>query len=116
MFLESMADGNNIFLIAESAGRVGGYVNVWCVLDEATIGNIAVDSSVRGNGLGESLMKAALEAARERGAGAVTLEVRKSNSIAISLYNKLGFENVGVRPGYYEKPREDAIIMWKYDL
>ena len=44
----------------------------------------------------------------------MTLEVRVSNTAARSLYAKKGFSDVGIRPGYYEKPREDAVIMTLY--
>ena len=51
---------------------------------------------------------------QERGILNFTLEVRAKNAAALHLYEKLGFVSVGIRPGFYEKPREDAVIMWKY--
>ena len=51
---------------------------------------------------------------RRMGIRNYTLEVRVSNAGAIALYKKLGFESAGIRPGFYEKPKEDALIMWKY--
>jgi ribosomal-protein-alanine N-acetyltransferase len=54
-----------------------------------------------------------MEMAGERGASSFTLEVRVSNASAIHLYEKLGFQSVGIRKNFYEKPTEDAMIMWK---
>lgn len=115
-FAEALADENNFLLVCEADGHVAGYADTWCVLDEATITNIAVREDLRGKGIGAMLLKTALDMAKERDISAVTLEVRKSNEPAIKLYNCFGFEAVGIRPGYYEKPTEDAIIMWKYNL
>ena len=59
------------------------------------------------------MMEYMLERAKENGMGACTLEVRVSNRPAIRLYESLGFKGEGVRPGFYDKPKEDALIMWK---
>ncbi len=115
-FAEALADENNFLFVCESDGSVVGYADTWCVLDEATVTNIAVKEDFRGRGIGAMLLKEALDEAGRRDIVAVTLEVRKSNVPAISLYEKFGFESVGIRPGYYEKPTEDAVIMWKYNL
>ena len=49
----------------------------------------------------------------EMGIADFTLEVRKSNAAAIHLYEKAGFRSEGIRPGFYDKPKEDAVIMWR---
>ena len=54
-----------------------------------------------------------MEEGQKRGISDFTLEVRKSNASAVHVYEKLGFRTEGVRRGYYENPREDALIMWK---
>ena len=59
------------------------------------------------------MMEYMLERAKEVGIGDCTLEVRISNQPAIALYESLGFKGEGVRPKFYEKPVEDALIMWK---
>ena len=74
--------------------------------------NIAVLPEMRGRGLGEELLRAMLEQGTKMGIIYWTLEVRVSNIAAIKLYEKVGFTSAGIRPGYYEKPREDANIMW----
>lgn len=87
------------------------FLVAWHVADELHILNIATASSIRGRGLGTSLMKAALEFAAESGVALVLLEVRRSNRGAIRFYRRLGFSVTGVRPGYYADNGEDAIEM-----
>lgn len=111
---ESFESENNKFLVAIFDGKLAGYINLWYVLDEATVANIAVAGVFRKQGIAAALMENALKEAEENGMSAVTLEVRVSNEPAIRLYEKFGFESVGLRPDYYEKPREAALIMWKY--
>lgn len=100
------------YLVAEIDEKVVGYAGFWQVLDEGHIMNIAVAPSMRGQGLGEELMRAMLQQGTQFGIIYWTLEVRVSNIAAIKLYEKVGFTSAGIRPGYYEKPREDANIMW----
>lgn len=111
---ESFESENNKFLVAIFDGKLAGCINLWYVLDEATVANIAVAGAFRKQGIAAALMENALKEAEESGMSAVTLEVRVSNEPAIRLYEKFGFESVGLRPDYYEKPREAALIMWKY--
>ena len=112
-FLFSMNSPYEICLIADLEGVIAGYGVLMISFDEATISNIAVGEPFRGQGIGEKLLRELIRRGREKGAERFTLEVRVSNSNAISLYRKLGFESVGVRKGFYERPREDALIMWK---
>jgi ribosomal protein S18 acetylase RimI-like enzyme len=58
-------------------------------------------------------MKELIKVGKSRGIEAFTLEVRVSNAPAVHIYEKLGFVSEGIRPNFYEKPREDAYIMWK---
>lgn len=101
-----------VYLVIEADGKVVGYAGMWVILDEAHVTNVAVLPAYRGRGLGEKLMRALLEKARGRGARRMTLEVRPSNTVALSLYDKLGFAPWGRRPRYYSDTQEDAIIMW----
>jgi ribosomal-protein-alanine N-acetyltransferase len=102
-------------LIAETGAcdekRVIGYVGFWYVIDEAHISTLAVHPDYRGKGVGENLLIAALKEAVSLGCSIATLEVRASNKIAVSLYQKFDFEIVGRRAGYYRDNREDAILM-----
>ena len=83
------------------------------ILEEGDIYKIAVRLDKRRQGIGEQLLEYAIQEAKKEGITQITLEVRKSNTAAISLYQKKGFSQEGIRPDYYEKPKEDAIIMWK---
>lgn len=95
----------------ESDERLVGYAVLWFAGGEGELGNLAVHPEARGRGVAERLLGAVFETARERGAGALFLEVRTGNAAARALYEKHGFEVVGRRPSYYEKPVEDALIM-----
>lgn len=99
------------FLVAEEAGEICGYVMLTTVLDEGSIDSIAVSPSQRRRGVGDALTAAAIRRGRELGLSFITLEVRAGNKTALALYEKHGFTEAGRRKGYYEKPREDAIIM-----
>jgi ribosomal-protein-alanine N-acetyltransferase len=84
---------------------------LWCILDQGELANVAVTPRLRGRGLGSHLLSRVLEVARERGIDTLFLEVRASNARALDLYRRFGFADVGRRKGYYERPREDALIM-----
>ena len=88
-----------------------GFVGLMFIAGEAHITAIAVDQPHRGKGIGELLLMSAIELARKVQATVVSLEARASNHVAQSLYEKYGFENVGIRRGYYTDNREDATIM-----
>jgi ribosomal-protein-alanine N-acetyltransferase len=96
---------------AERPELIAGFVGVWMFPDEAHIVTIAVRESHRRRGIGEMLLIAAIDLAREKGQSIVTLEVRVSNAAAIQLYEKYGFEEAGLRPRYYSDNREDAYIL-----
>ncbi|MGE5397191.1 MAG: ribosomal protein S18-alanine N-acetyltransferase [Chitinophagales bacterium] len=99
------------YIVAEEGFLIIGYCGVWCIFDEAHITNIAVHPQRRGKNLGQLLMLKAMETAIAKGAHRMTLEVRPSNERALALYQRLGFEAVGLRKGYYSDNNEDAIIM-----
>lgn len=103
-----------IYVCAVIEGRAIGYAGMWQVCDEGHITNIAVHPEFRGCGVGSALVEALLSIAKENNIDALTLEVRRSNIIAQSLYKKYGFEECGSRKGYYADNKEDAIIMWKH--
>lgn len=103
-----------VILVAEEGETLLGYVWVRFVLDEGDIGNVAVAPDVRRRGIGAALLKALFAESERRGAVVLQLEVRESNLAARRLYEKNGFETVGKRKNYYEKPAEDAILMSKF--
>lgn len=92
-------------------GELIGYGGISVAADEAEILNIAVHPSFRRLGVGVRLMRVLIDAAQERGACSLYLEVRASNVAAAALYRSLGFETIGVRKNYYTSPREDAVLM-----
>lgn len=107
-----LPDARHEFLVAESrVGEILGYIAMMTVLDEGDISNVAVSPDARRQGIGRALVERMLCLARERDLSFVTLEVRQHNESAIALYSQTGFEVVGRRRGYYEHPREDALLM-----
>ena len=88
-----------------------GYAVLSSVLDEGSLDNIAVSPEYRRRGTADALVAAAEDWGRARELAFITLEVRAGNEPAIALYKKHGFASVGRRTNYYEKPREDAILM-----
>ncbi|MBP3704128.1 MAG: ribosomal protein S18-alanine N-acetyltransferase [Clostridia bacterium] len=99
------------FIAAVEDGTVFGYGGMHTVLGESYIDNIAVFPEYRGRGVGRAVTKALIEKAKENDGVFITLEVRASNTPAITLYTSLGFETAGVRKRFYKDPDEDALIM-----
>jgi ribosomal-protein-alanine N-acetyltransferase len=100
---------------AEDAGIVA-YCFTQIVVDELHVHNLLVRPKNRSRGVGRRLMRVLLGIAAGRGARLALLEVRQSNWPALQLYRSLGFEAVGLRRDYYERPREDAVMLRKDDL
>ena len=114
MLEDSLYDSNASFIVAEDEeGNILGYAGLHAVLDEGYIDNIAVEEAARRHGVASALLDVYCRFA-EVNLAFLTLEVRKSNAAAIALYEKHGFQQAGIRPGFYSKPREDAIIMTRY--
>lgn len=111
--LELMLTEQASALVALEDGRVLGYVGMMCVLDEGQIINLAVHPDARRRGVGRTLMEAAQTYAKERGIVFLSLEVRESNIAARSLYSSLGWEEQGIRKGFYSHPVENACVMTK---
>lgn len=103
----------SLWLVAKEDGRVIGYVGSQSVLPEADVMNLAVAPDCRKKGIGRALMTALIAQLRSRGVTALFLEVRVGNLPAQSLYQSLGFVEVGRRPKYYVNPIEDALILRK---
>jgi ribosomal-protein-alanine N-acetyltransferase len=89
-----------------------GYAGLWLMTDEAHITTIAVDPDFQGNGIGELLVVALIDRARQIGARWLTLEVHVSNDVAQRLYEKYTFKEMGIRRRYYSDNGEDALVMW----
>ena len=110
-----LKDGQHEFIAAfDAQDRVLGYVGMMFVLDEGYISNVAVDPDYRRRGIADALIERLCELCKEHALAFVSLEVRAGNAPAIALYEKHGFQKAGLRRSYYERPREDALIMTKY--
>ena len=111
-YYEMLENKHAHYVLAETDQGIIGYCGLWLVVDECHVTNIAIHPDERGKKLGERLMRAAIDAAKEHGAVLMTLEARVSNHVARNLYQKLGFQNGGIRKRYYSDNQEDAIVMW----
>lgn len=100
------------YFVIKTDENVIGYVGLWLVLDDAQVTNIAILPSYRGYGIGENLFGYALQYLIQEGAKHLSLEVRKSNQVAQSMYKKFGLQKGGVRKKYYPDNGEDAFVMW----
>lgn len=103
----------SLWLVAEAAGTVVGYVGSQTVMDETDMMNIAVHSDCRRQGIAAALVNALVASLQDMGSHSLTLEVRASNAPARALYDMLGFQQVGLRRNYYHNPKEDALILRK---
>ncbi len=99
------------FTVATEGDALMGYIVLSTVLDEGNIDNVAVSPVYRRRGAADALVADAVARSRDMGLAFLMLEVRAGNEPAIALYRKHGFREVGRRKNYYEKPREDAILM-----
>ena len=102
---------NAHFIVALSGEKVLGYIGVHEIVGEAYVANVAVSRKYRRFGIASALLGEAEKGAKERGCEFISLEVRKSNVPAISLYEKRGYTVRGVRKNFYSDPTEDGIIM-----
>ena len=110
-----MKDNQHEFIAAVTPdGTVLGYIGMMFVLDEGYISNVAVSPDYRRQGIADKLIDRLCAICETLKLSFVTLEVRAGNAPAIALYEKHGFERVGRRRNYYERPREDALIMTKF--
>ncbi len=100
-----------LFLVSEDDNTINGYIGLICAPPEGDITNVAVRSSEINKGIGKALVSEMISRAHEKGVDDIFLEVRVSNVPAIRLYEAYGFENMGIRKNYYERPTEDAFIM-----
>ena len=100
-----------LFLVAEEEGRILGYCGAILTPPESDITNVCVEESSRRRGIGRQLIESLRDRLRQMNTDTLHLEVRESNQGAITLYENLGFVRDGLRPGYYERPTEDAILM-----
>lgn len=109
----ALFDETTAYYVAENGGEIAGCCGVRNLTGEGEITNVSVKRAYQNRGIGREMMEMLLKEGKEKGIRVFTLEVRAGNEAAVHLYEKLGFVTEGVRRGFYEKPREDALIMWK---
>ena len=102
-----------IYLTAEYEGSPVGLAGLKNAAGEGEIDKVMVKKDLRRMGIADALLSELIRTGDAEGISAYTLEVRVSNAPAIGLYEKHGFVSEGVRPGFYDAPKEDALIMWK---
>ncbi len=114
---ENITDSINsatVFYIAKQNGKTVGYLGMQNAMGDGYITNVAVTKDFRKKGVATALLSELFNYATKNSMNFISLEVRKSNLAAISLYQKLGFIDVGTRKNFYTAPKEDAVIMTKY--
>lgn len=104
-------DKNYIVLISEEEGIILGYCVLLCAGTQADITKVCTAARERRKGIAAALLSALFEEGKERKTEEYFLEVREGNTAARALYKKMGFEEIGTRKNYYEKPRENAVLM-----
>lgn len=113
-FLNSCTNDENLYLVAAEKDEVVGYCGLWGVSGEGQINNVSVQDTYQNRGIGYMMLSGLIKEGMRMGLEAFTLEARVSNTAAIKLYHKLGFQDAGIRKGFYDSPKEDAVIMWLY--
>lgn len=113
-FADLVADDKSIYLVAVRGEEVLGCCGVVNSFGDGSIDIVMVTEKERGKGIAAAMLQELFIAGENIGVENFTLEVRVSNAPAIHIYEKLGFVSAGIRPRFYEKPVEDAMIMWKY--
>ena len=97
-------------------GELVGYAGTWHIIDEGHITTIAVKKEYLRNHIGEALIQKIIDDCYKNNIKYLTLEVRVSNTPAIKLYEKYGFQSLGTRKAYYQDNNEDALIMWTENI
>lgn len=110
--MDAQARDDTIYLIAEKAGRVIGLCGVQNISGEGEITNVSVCTDSRREGAAGKMLHQLLERGKGIGISSYTLEVRAGNLPARALYERAGFRSEGIRPGFYDSPKEDAVIYW----
>lgn len=115
-FEDSLKNDNTIYVVTEKDGDIAGYCGIYISFNEGNITNVAVLPECRRQGIAENMLMYILALAKEKGITDIILEVRETNVSAIALYEKIGFKEAGIRKNFYQKPTENALIMWKHNL
>lgn len=112
-FVNILSNDHAAYFTLYTDGIFSGYIGMYDLIDEVSVINIAVDPLYRGKGFGRLLMEAAEKFAIQRNCPRITLEVRKSNTTARSLYESVGYTQYSMIKDYYTDPKEDAVLYCK---
>ena len=110
---ETLKQKQAFITVAEEGGNVVGYCIIYHVLDEGEIARIAVDKTLRRQGIGQGLLNYTCRCCVEKCIERLCLDVRQGNDAAKRFYDQYGFTQDGIRKGFYENPKEDAVLMSK---
>jgi ribosomal-protein-alanine N-acetyltransferase len=110
------SDVTRVYLLRDDQEQVLAFCVCWLIFDELHINTLAVAPAARRTGLATFLLRQVMAEAVAAGGKRATLEVRASNTAALALYTRLGFEVGARRPRYYTQPEEDALILWRESL
>lgn len=112
-FKSELLNPNSKYIVAKIDNKIVGYAGIWKAVDDVHITNIVTAKNLRRQNIGSILLSNLIEMAKaENGITSITLEVNCNNLPAKKLYEKSGFEIVGLRKKYYNNI-DDAIIMTK---
>jgi len=115
-FKDSLESENTNFVVALCNDEIVGYIGMYVFGEEADISNVAVSLKHRRKHIAQNMLDYIFDWSQNKKIKNLTLEVRETNVPAIKLYEKNGFKEAGIRKDYYEKPKENAVIMWKQNL
>lgn len=113
MFISEISGKFSHYYVIEEDSRAVGYMGMWSLSGEGHITNVAVGKNYRRRGFARALISYFIEIAKKENLEFMTLEVRASNTPAITLYESFGFTQVGVRKKYYDNS-EDALLLTKF--
>ncbi len=117
LFLSELAlRSTRAYYVARIGRELVGYAGLMMTLDEGHVTTIAVEPRRHRSKIGTRLLLVLVREAIARGATALTLEVRMSNTAAQDMYRRFGFGPVGVRKNYYQEVNEDALVMWAHEV
>jgi [ribosomal protein S18]-alanine N-acetyltransferase len=110
------SDVTLVYVLRNDDERIVAFCVCWVIFNELHVNTLAVAPADRRQGFATALLQQVMAEAAAGGARKATLEVRESNTPALALYERLGFHVEARRAGYYTKPEEDALILWRHTL
>ena len=112
IFKSELENENSKYVVAKNNDEIVGFAGIWISIDEAHVTNIVTKKDLRENGIGSTLLEELINLSKNLNLVSITLEVNENNLDAIKLYEKFGFEKLGIRKKYYNNT-DNALIMTK---